>query len=523
MKDVTHAIPQGSSSKHFEPIYSRMSGRKGNGDGSGSNGEAPSQPPAIVVLTQIMRDQFTIHQAPGGKPFATSRERPSVYMTMSDLAGELTIAYFVRHGRPAPTQPLNEVIRMAEAIAKLRIPVAPSIRIAGHGGYLYLDLGRPDGWAVEIGPDGWQVVPVPPVIFVRTAMTSPLPLPAERGSAEEMRDLINIQGDDEWALYIACRIASLLPGITHPVEVFTGPAGSAKTFTTRMTSQWIDPSESMIPVPRDGRTWATVASGSYCLPVDNISYIPGWWSDLLCKAASGDGWIDRALYTDGEIFVSKFQAVVMLNGITLGSLRGDLADRMVLHKLTPPSRFMAEDVLDSIWERCHPEALAWLLDQTVAVLRVLQSSGQPDGSHRLARFEQVVQIVDRLWGTRAAEAWRSSRTEIAQDVVEADVVSVAVQAAIQMPARMTSAELVNHLTLYGGLRELQGRVWTPRLLSEHLGRAITPLTALGWQMWRDRISGGNRQRQWVLIPPGWFWDGSQWMYDTAGKESLDTV
>lgn len=496
-----------------------MSGKK-DGDGEGGSG---GQPPAIVQLTGFLYQRYQIHQAPNGKPYATSIERPSVYMSMSDLAGELTLDYLTRFGRPAPAQPLNEVIRMAEAIAKRRAPVAPSIRLAGHGGCLYLDLGRPDGWAVEISPNGWRVVTVPPVIFLRTALTNPLPLPAERGDANRMRDLINIRGDDEWALYIACRIASLLPGITHPVEVFTGPAGSAKTFTMRMTSEWIDPSESMIPFPKDGRGWATVGGASYVLPVDNVSYIPGWWSDLLCKAASGDGWVDRALYTDGEIYVAKFQSVVMLNGITLGSLRGDLADRMVLHTLTKPDRYQAEDVLEAIWRDCHSEALGWLLDQTVAVLRHLQYAGPPAGQHRLARFEQVVGIVDKLWCTRAAEAWRGARIEVAEDVVESDMIATAIQVAVQMPTRMTSAELSLHLRMHGGLPDLPGRPWTPRLLSEHLGRAITPLGALGWQIYRERVSGGSRQRQWVVIPPGWFWDGAQWMYDTTGKVSLDTA
>ena len=43
------------------------------------------------------------------------------------------------------------------------------VRIAEHGGHIYLDLAD-DCWrAVEIGPDGWRVIGSPPVRFRRPA------------------------------------------------------------------------------------------------------------------------------------------------------------------------------------------------------------------------------------------------------------------------------------------------------------------------------------------------------------------
>ena len=50
-------------------------------------------------------------------------------------------------------------------------------RVAEHAGRLYLDLADERWRAVEIGPDGWQVLGSPPVRFRRAAGMLPLPVP----------------------------------------------------------------------------------------------------------------------------------------------------------------------------------------------------------------------------------------------------------------------------------------------------------------------------------------------------------
>jgi hypothetical protein len=69
--------------------------------------------------------------------------------------------------------------------------------------------------------------------------------------------------------------------------------------------------------------------------VDNMCAICGWWSDALCKCVTGDGWVRRPLYTDGELSVVSFRRVLALTTIDAGALRGDLGDRLVLADLEP--------------------------------------------------------------------------------------------------------------------------------------------------------------------------------------------
>jgi hypothetical protein len=57
-----------------------------------------------------------------------------------------------------------------------------NIRVAEHGGCIYLDLTDDQRRSVEIGPHGWRVVFSPPVRFRRSAGMLPLPLPEKGGS-----------------------------------------------------------------------------------------------------------------------------------------------------------------------------------------------------------------------------------------------------------------------------------------------------------------------------------------------------
>lgn len=464
------------------------------------------KPPPAAVLAQILRTGYHLGRTPEGKPFAARiASAPGVMITMDDLEKRLAVDYYAAGGNPAPRDAIKQTTELARSIAEQRKPTRPWLRIAERDGTIYLDLGRSDGQSVAIWPGGWQVVPVAPVLFERTAMTGELPVPVRGGSLDAARKLINISSPSGFALYIACRVASLLPGIAHPVEMFTGGPGTCKTATTRITGSWIDPSPAMVPMPKDGRGWATVAGSSYVLPMDNLSSIPAWFSDLLCKAVSGDGWVDRALYTDGAIYVASFQSVILINGITLGSIRGDLADRAVIHKLERPAggQFMFEDVVERSWSELHPSALGWLLDQVAAVRNVMWQNPRMLAGDRMARFSEVVSAVDRMWGTQALARWQGGRQSILLDSAEGDSLVIAIRASITQPWEGTASELLSRLEMSGALalpERWEGQ-WTPRSLSERLTRAEPSLNAIGYTVGRGSRGRDTEKRRVITILP----------------------
>src|SRR5262249_43278486 len=82
------------------------------------------------------------------------------------------------------------------------------IRLAAHDGRTYLDLADKDWRAVQIGPDGWQVVTSPPVRFRRAAGMLPLPIPQRGGSIEALAAFLNLPAPDEFVLVVAWLLAA---------------------------------------------------------------------------------------------------------------------------------------------------------------------------------------------------------------------------------------------------------------------------------------------------------------------------
>ncbi len=281
------------------------------------------------------------------------------------------------------------------------------------------------------------------------------------------------------------------------MELITGQPGSAKTGTTRITVGWTG--GSMLPMPRSTRSWAALASSAHVIGHDNVSYLTAEFSDLMCKGASGDLWADRALYSDADLFVIRFSPVsLVLNGIELGALRGDIVSRSASHHLMRPASYMGDREVAAAWREAHPAALGWLLDQAVAVMRQCGTMVH-SGTERLADFARVLGAVDALWRTSGAACWKGGRQAVYEDAADGDPVAIALRGVIRGPWAGTSAELL--ATLGIALPPEQGRLWTPRKLSSRIERVQQALEALGWHVALEYDPHTHRRR-FSIVPPG---------------------
>jgi hypothetical protein len=123
------------------------------------------------------------------------------------------------------------------------------IRVAEYDGDIYLDLADKDWEAVQIGPDGWQVVTSPPVRFRRAAGMLPLPVPQRGGSIEALAAFLNLPAPDEFVLVVAWLLAALQQGGPYPLLVIAGEQGSAKTVLTKILRALIDPNAAPTRAP----------------------------------------------------------------------------------------------------------------------------------------------------------------------------------------------------------------------------------------------------------------------------------
>jgi hypothetical protein len=268
-------------------------------------------------------------------------------------------------------------------------------RIAEKDGRVYLDLCNEQWQCIEISSDGWRVITCPPVYFRRNNGMLPLPLPQRGGSLDDLRALINAKTEKDYILITAWLIGALHPRGPYAALNLNGERGSAKSYTTKTLRNLIDPNEAPTRnAPNDEREAAITAQNNMVVALDNLSSIPLWFSDILCRTATGSGYSTRELYTDDEERIFSSKRPIIMNGIEDGIVtQGDLLNRTMLVTLEPPDTYIAEEDLDELFKELHPRILGTLLTAVVTALR----------DHRTVQLEEAPRMVDFAKWVTAAE------------------------------------------------------------------------------------------------------------------------
>jgi putative DNA primase/helicase len=275
------------------------------------------------------------------------------------------------------------------------------VRVApGQSGEIYVDLGNPKWNAVRITAEGWSLPEVHPIMFRRPVGTAALPVPVEGGSISELRSFLNLEDDDQWVLTVAWLLGALRPTGPYPLCILEGSHGSAKSTTTRVLRQLIDPNASPVrSEPANQRDLMISAANSHLLALDNLSYVPNWLSDALCRLATGGGFATRKLYSDDEEKLFEAMRPVLLNGIDLGVDRGDLLDRAIVLSL-PVISGSSRETESKFWRRfeeAQPRILGSLYDLVAYGLRRQSSVNLPD-LPRMADFASFVTAIEPAVG-----------------------------------------------------------------------------------------------------------------------------
>jgi hypothetical protein len=248
------------------------------------------------------------------------------------------------------------------------------VRLAGHDGAVYVDLCN-DSWeAVRITAEGWEVVSYVPVKFIRTPGMRPLPRPIDGGTVDDLRPFLNVGEEGQWRLSLSWIIGALHPSSQFPLLVLEGTHGSAKSTFAALLRALVDPN--VVPLraaPSTERDLAISAENCWCLGIDNLSSMPHWLSDALCRLSTGGGFSTRALYKDSDEKIFEGRRPVIMNGIDIGIVRGDLLDRAITLSL-PPISDEDRETEAQFWgrfEAIRPAILGSLYDAVACALRRL--------------------------------------------------------------------------------------------------------------------------------------------------------
>ncbi len=204
---------------------------------------------------------------------------------------------------------------------------------------------------------------------------APLPLP-EGGELlkSQLRPLLNVANECDFRLIVSWLLTAFRDVGEYPILSINGEQGSAKSTLARMVRELIAPNKAANrAAPRDERDLVVAAYNSRVISLDNLSGLPAWLSDALCRMATGGGFSARALHTDMDEVVVDLENPIILNGIPEMAGRPDLVDRSIMISL-PLIKDKARKSKAELWrdfEKKRPSILGALLDAISAALRNL--------------------------------------------------------------------------------------------------------------------------------------------------------
>ena len=267
-----------------------------NGD---TGGRCPKQADILIGLAQSA-ELFHSADGTGFADLDINGHRETWPIRAKGFRRWLARRFFeATQGAPS-SEALQSALNVIEAKAHFDAPErAVHIRVGGLNGRLYLDLGDETWRAVEIDTIGWRVIDNPPVRFRRAAGMQPLPVPVPGGSVETLRSFLNVQSDTDFVLVVAWALAVLRTRGPYPVLALSGEQGSAKSTFSAILRALLDPNTAPLrALPREDRDLFIAATNGHLLAFDNVSGLPAWISDTLCRLATGGGFAVRQLYTD---------------------------------------------------------------------------------------------------------------------------------------------------------------------------------------------------------------------------------
>ncbi len=308
----------------------------------------------------------------------------------------LSVKFRSQEGKPPSNNAVSEAVLSIEGACTEGGRHQLHNRVGWHDGVLYYDLADRDWRAVKITRDGWKIVADPPTLFRRYAHQQAQVAPARDGNIEPLLDFLNVRND---ALLILVYVVScFIPDIPHPILVVDGPQGSAKSSACRALRMVVDPSVTpVLSFPREHTEAVQQLQHNWVCLYDNISNLPLWLSDLLCRASTGEGFAKRELYSDEGDVIFQYKRCCGVNGIAVqAGKRPDFLDRSVILRLDriPDENRRTEAELNATFNHQLPIILGACFDALCCAIKTYPTISLP----RLPRMADFGR-----WGACIAE------------------------------------------------------------------------------------------------------------------------
>jgi len=330
-----------------------------------------------------------------------------------------------------------------------------------------------------------------------------LPEPIPRENLDILRNFINVT-DEQWPLIPAWLIACYRPNRPFPILALHGEQGSAKSTTSRILRALVDPNKAALRgEPRNEHDLMIAATNSWVVPLDNVSRLPPWLSDALCRLSTGGGFATRELYQDSDEILFEAMRPVLINGIEEVATRSDLLDRTILLTL-PAVRDSQRRAESELWDEfleIRPAILGALMNAVSCALRNVNDV-QLDCLPRMADFAIWATAAEPALGLPPSAfmiAYRGNRQSANDLALESALVSSELISFIQNENSWTgtTGELLNALNSRVAENVQRQPNWpkSPIAIGSKLIRLAPNLRAAGINVQRGE---GRKRREWTL-------------------------
>jgi hypothetical protein len=454
------------------------------------------------VLVEVAGDAELFHTS-DGDTYATipiNSHHETWALKSRGFRDWLSKRYYESEGSIPNSQAMQDALNTLQGIARHDgAELEVHTRLAAKDDCIWLDLCDEEWRVVKISAEGWEIARETPIKFRRTRGMRALPTPATGDSISLLRDLLNVT-DTDWVLLISWLVTAFRPGYPFPVLVIHGEQGSAKSTVSKMLRELIDPNIAPLrSEQRDERDLMLAATNSWIIALDNLSRLPVWLSDALCRLSTGGGFATRTLYENDEETLFMAMRPIIINGIEELTTRSDLLDRSVIIHLPaiPPEKRKTEAEVWREFELIRPFVLGSLLDAVSHALRNIDKM----------RLEQKPRMADfALWATAAEgslgliprafiSAFMGNRESANELALEASPVAATLIEFIQEQGCWNgkSSQLLEELNRRASdeMKKQQGWPKRANLLSGAVKRIAPNLRAVGIECKLGRTKAGS--------------------------------
>jgi DNA primase len=291
---------------------------------------------------------------------------------------------------------------------------------------LFIDMGRPDWKVIEVTARGWNIVQPEKPVFKRFSHQRPMPEPKKGGDLRKILIYLAVKDEGNKALLLVWLCTCMLEHLPRPGLNIHGIQGSCKTSAAEFLRWTVDPSITLTnSLSKDLTEFVQLMDHHAVVSLDNLSSIPSWASDALCRATTGGGYQKRQLYSDDEDVTYYFRRVFILNGISVPATAPDLLDRSISIEFTRIEKKQRQKIskLRKDFEADLPDILGGILDVMVKV--IARRDEELEEHPRLADWYGLGYVAADVLGVKDAfvKAFNTSEAQQHREVVESHVVS----------------------------------------------------------------------------------------------------